>query len=133
MSANRLSYYWDHDLLLEHRNRWKILESDDEKKAHYTILHEYDLVRCNSCKQKHRPQRFDLSFSLVLPTWLFLSRVLYLRQFATALLTVALASCTSAAENLCSIIPSGPGCSTLITVSTSCSNCLFPVQEQISA
>jgi hypothetical protein len=54
----------------------------------------------------------------------FLSRVEFRRQFSTALLTVASASRISASVNLCSRIPIGPGCRTLITVSTSRSTCL---------
>lgn len=55
---------------------------------------------------------------------LFLSMEAVLRQFSTALLTVEAAVSISSAVNLCSIIPKGPGCSTFMMVSTSCSSCL---------
>uniref|UniRef100_A0A0V0GXL4 Putative ovule protein n=1 Tax=Solanum chacoense TaxID=4108 RepID=A0A0V0GXL4_SOLCH len=52
-----------------------------------------------------------------------------LRQLLTACLTVSLAFCISSAENLCSTMPSGPGCSTLTTVSTSSSSCLKNLEK----
>ena len=64
---------------------------------------------------------FDLPIE---PVARFLSKFQFLRQFWTALLTVPCASRISASVNLCSTIPIGPGCRTLITVSTSRSTCL---------
>lgn len=60
-----------------------------------------------------------------LNTLLLFSRFAFLRQLSTAVRTMAFAWRISTAEKLCSTIPKGPGCSTLTTVSISCSSCLY--------
>lgn len=109
---------------------------DGNKTLNNLMEHQEELKKSTKCWPVHHSCKMIQQVFLHL--WIksfrmlvLFSRLAFLRQLSTALRTVAFASRISSAENLCSTIPNGPGCNTLITVSISCSSCLWDKKQQV--